>query len=101
MALLDLYRNPGRSARGYVLDIQADLLSSLATRVVVPLMPETDLGAAASDLNPVFTIDGERYVMLTQALAAVPKRELRQPVASLLDQHHVVLHAIDILLSGV
>ena len=30
---------PGRGKRGYVLDVQADLLSQLATRVVVPLLP--------------------------------------------------------------
>jgi len=39
--------------------------------------------------------------MLTQAIATVPKRELRDCVASLRDHHDVVLRALDILLTGV
>ena len=37
MARFDVYRNPEGS--GYLLDVQADLLSDLNTRVVVPLIP--------------------------------------------------------------
>jgi hypothetical protein len=44
----------GRARRGYVVDVQANLLSGLATRVVVPLMKEGTLRSVAAVLNPVF-----------------------------------------------
>ena len=100
MARLGIYPNPGRSVRGYVVDIQADLLSGLETRVVIALMPEDVVPIAASGLNPVFDVEGRRYVLMTQAVATVPRRELRGAVASLNGQRDVVLAAIDFLISG-
>jgi toxin CcdB len=101
MSRLDVYRSPGKSGRFYVLDIQADLLAELTTRVVVPLIPVGAVRKIAADLNPVFEVEGQRHVMLTQAVATVPKRELRQVVVSLHEHHHMVLRAIDVLLTGV
>jgi toxin CcdB len=101
MARLDVYPTPGRAARGYVLDVQADLLSVLGTRTVVPLLPEGDVPAVIRDLNPVFEIGGKRHAMLTQAIATVRKRELRHSVASLLQHHDVVLRALDVPLTGI
>ena len=100
MARLDVYPMPGRSGRGYVVDIQADLLSGLETRVVIPLLPEGVAPMAASGLNPVFEVEGRRHVLMTQAVATVPRRELRGAVASLNGQHDIVLAAIDFLISG-
>lgn len=100
MSRLDVYPAPGRNGRGYVLDVQADLLSHLFTRAVVPLVPEAEVRAAMADLNPVFEIEGQRHVMVTQAIATVPHRELKRPVASLEAHHDSVLRALDILLLG-
>jgi toxin CcdB len=44
MARFDVHENPSRRSRArvvYLLDIQADMLSDLATRLVVPLVPKT------------------------------------------------------------
>jgi toxin CcdB len=101
MAHLDVYPMPGGARRGYVVDVQANLLSGLATRVVVPLMKEGAVRSVAAGLNPVFSIKGQRHVMLTQALAAVPCRELREVAGSLQDQRETVLRALDLLLTGV
>lgn len=38
MARYDVYSNPGG---GYVLDVQADLLNELKTRIVIPLIIKT------------------------------------------------------------
>jgi toxin CcdB len=100
MARLDVYPAPGRVAPGFVVDVQSDLLSDLATRVVVPLLPETEIRAAVTRLNPRFEIDGQRHVLIVQSIATVPRRELRGAVASLKDQHDSVLAAIDFLLTG-
>jgi toxin CcdB len=39
MGRFDVYATPGQDGTGYVLDVQADLLQDLTTRVVVPLLP--------------------------------------------------------------
>jgi toxin CcdB len=101
MARLDVYRGPGRSSRIYVVDVQADLLADLTTRVVVPLIPEAAVRKVAANLNPIFAIEGQPHVMVTQAVATVPRRELRQVVTSLNEHHDTVLRALDVLLTGV
>ena len=54
----------------------------------------------AAGLSPVFSIKGQRHVMLTQTLAAVPSPELREVALSLRDQRETVLRALDLLLTG-
>jgi len=93
MARLDVHPMPGAAPVSYVLNVQADLLSHLATRTVVPLKP-------ISDLNPIFEIEGKRHVMVTQAIASIPRRELKRTVASLAQDHDRVTRALDTLLVG-
>ncbi|MBV9654140.1 MAG: CcdB family protein [Acetobacteraceae bacterium] len=100
MARLDVHSMPSKAAAGFVLDVQADLLSHLATRAVVPLLPEEVAPKPIGELNPVFEIRGQRLVMLTQAIAAIPGRELKGIVASLANEHDRVTRALDILLVG-
>lgn len=84
-----------------VVDCQADLLAQLDSRFVAPLVPETNAPRVAARLNPIFDIDGKRYVLLTQAAAAVRARELGEVVASLADRSFDVTGALDVLISGV
>ena len=100
MARLDVYPMPGRNRRGYVLDVQASLLDHLATRVVVPLLLEADAPPPIKGLNPTFLVNGESCVMITQAVAAVSRKELRRATFSLDAHHDEVLRALDILLIG-
>lgn len=100
MARLDVHPMPGKGREGYVVDVQADLLSHLATRTVVPLLPEEAAPKPISELNPVFEIGGKRHVLVTQAIASIPGRELKRAVASLTEQHDRITRALDILLLG-
>ncbi len=55
-----------------MLDVQAELLSSLATRVVVPLVKRKRLGRALLPrLNPVVLIGDTEYAAVFQELAAI------------------------------
>ncbi|WP_417247559.1 CcdB family protein [Celeribacter sp.] len=99
MARFDIYPSPDRA--GYLLDVQADLMGGLNTRVVVPLMPVDAAPAPAKRLNPVLDIRSERYVMVTQFLSAVPAFILKTPVASLAQHDTEITGALDILLTGV
>ena len=100
MARLNVYPMPGKASEGYVLDVQANLLSHLTTRNVVPLLPEKHAPKPITDLNPTFRIGDAPYVMVTQAIATIPVRELKRPVASLVPEHDRVIRALDILLIG-
>jgi toxin CcdB len=95
----ELYRLSGVS--GYVMNVQADLMSMLATVVVVPLLPVEDVATLMARLNPVFEIDGKRYAMATQAIGAVPRGELGASVGKIEgDKHYVITQALDMLLTG-
>jgi toxin CcdB len=98
MARFDVYRNPNES--GYLLDVQADLLSQLSTTVVVPLYPLELAPTPAKRLNPSFEVEAHRVSMLTQFMAAVPRSELRHRVANLDREAADILGAIDFLHQG-
>jgi toxin CcdB len=100
MARLDVHARRDGGA-GYLLDVQADLLSGLATRFVVPLLPRDRAPVPAARLNPVFDINRTPHVMVTQFAAAVHVRELGDPVAALADAHDIVTAALDLLMTGV
>lgn len=99
MARFDIYPMPGRRS-GYLLDVQADLLDRLDTRVVVPLFPEKEAPPPIATLNPVLDIQGQRHVMVTQSIATLRRRDLGKAVLSLDDQHQRIMNALDMLLTG-
>ncbi len=98
MAKFDVFRR--RSGTGYLLDCQADLLSQLNTRFVVPLLPAREAPKPAARLNPLFELEGESCVMMTQFAAAVLVTELGEKILSLSDQDIVIINALDMLISG-
>ncbi len=98
MARFTVYRNP--DGNGYLLDLQADINGHFSTRVVAPLLPLRDIADYAKTLNPLFEIDGERVVMVTQGMAAVPLSILRHPVTSLEPMRAEIVAAIDLLFQG-
>ena len=98
MARFDVYESP--DGAGYVVDVQADLLDMLQTRVVVPLLPLADAPKPANRLNPVFVIEGHEHAMVTQYIATVPRSMLKTVVTDLRDDADRVIGAIDFVLSG-
>ena len=84
-----------------VIDCQANLLASLDSRFVVPLVRISEAPKAAQRLNPVFDIAGADFLMLTQAAAAVERRELGPIIVSLIDSSFEITGALDVLISGV
>ena len=100
MGRFGVYPTPTQGGTGYVLDVQADLLAELDTRVVVPLLPPDLAPKPARDLNPVFDINGQLHVMLTQFLAAVPAKDLSKQVSSLDVHRDDIVRALDVWLIG-
>jgi len=104
MAQFDVYLNPNtatRKAIPFLLDVQADLLDTLVTRVVVPLILAEEMGLAAKRLNPQFKVKGASVVMSTAELAGVPNRSLGDKVASLKNKRDEIIAALDLLFTGI
>jgi len=100
MARFDVYANPSAAERRltpYFLDVQNDYIDELDTRVVIPLRRETAFGPRARDLHPLLQVNGDAVVADTAALGAVPRAELRKPVANLRDAREPVQAALDTL----
>ncbi|MGH8728562.1 MAG: CcdB family protein [Burkholderiales bacterium] len=104
MAQFSVHRNANpktSKAVPYLLDVQSDLLESLVTRVVVPLILAKQFGLAAKKLNPSFEIDGEAVSMSTAEIAGVPVKALGEQVCSLGDWRDDIVAALDLLFYGI
>ncbi len=91
---------PDPAGNGFLINVQADAMSHFNTRVVIPLLPMETAPIPAKTLNPLFEIDGKQYSMVTQYMAAVPVKELKNAVFSVSDRHNDIVSAIDLLLQG-
>lgn len=100
MAQFDIYKNNNTQSASefpYLLDIQADILSSLDTRVVIPLKENVK---AIQHLNPNFIIEQKPYILLTQELAGVHKSALGEKCGSLKEHRSEIIAALDFMVSG-
>ncbi|WP_445505339.1 CcdB family protein [Microvirga sp. G4-2] len=98
MAQFDVYAGVGRT-KGYVVDLQSDLLDRLAVRVVAPMVL-VDKATIISGLTPLVRFKGADYLLLTYQLASIPVRELQRPVGSLSADQDAIKRALDILFLG-
>lgn len=104
MAQFDVYTNPNpetRRAIPYLLDVQADLLSNLATRVVIPLYAVSSMNKAAKHLNPRFSIKRATVIMSTAELSGVMLNSLGDNVCSLKEHRNDIIAALDFLITGI
>lgn len=104
MAQFHVYRNLDRSSRQrfpFLLDVQSDLLESLATRVVVPLGETDAKRPAVARLMPIFEVEGRPVVMRTSEIAGIARKAVGEHVASLAERRHEIVAALDVLVSGV
>lgn len=99
MARFDVHRAPGR-ASAFLLDVQSDLLDHLQTRIVIPLLAPDRVPPTMAELHPRFVVQGESFVLATQLLAAIPRRELGPAVANLAADRDTITRALDLLLTG-
>ena len=101
----DVFENPSPRLRDiypYVVDVQSDLLSALATRMVVPLaittLPAKDLPRR---LCPTFTVNGQTLMLVPFEAAPLDKRLLKTRVESLWAQSTDIIAGMDAVLSGI
>lgn len=101
MPQFDVFKNPRGGVYPFLLDVQTDLLESLATRIVVPLIAVKKYGKPITRLHPTATIANTEYVLKFHDLAAVPASVLVKPVASLVHRRAEIVAALDLLFTGV
>ena len=101
----DVYDNPSPRMRDqypYVVDVQSDLLGSLATRMVVPLALTT---LAAHDLPrqlcPVIAVKGKNLMLVAFEAAPLGRRLLKNKLASVKHRASDIIAAMDAVVSGV
>jgi toxin CcdB len=94
-------RNPQtRQSFPYVIVLQSDRVAPVGSMIVAPL--ERSGGALArSRIHPAVEIDGARYVILSERLAAVRLATLGRVVASGADSRYDITRALDMLFTGV
>lgn len=98
MARFDVYRH----RHALLLDVQADSLPYLKSRLVVPMYPvDTAPRPLIGVLNPVLRFAGADLAMLTQYPAAIPERDLGTVLGSLAPEEYAIGRALDMLLTGI
>ena len=97
MAQFDLYRT---AENDLIVDCQAEAWSAYNTRFVAPLFPLDDKLPRVDRLNPIFEIEDERMVLMTEFAATVSTRELRRTGISLADHDLTIKSALDMLVQG-
>ncbi len=101
MARFDIYKHDS-AAVSLVLDVQANLLSDLHTRVVVPLVLEAKAKKEPlPKLKPVIKVKGKNYIVMTTDIAAVRTKDLGAIVGNVEDAYRqVITTALDFLYQG-
>lgn len=82
------------------LDLQANILSDLPSRIMAPLYPVRDMSWSITRLNPRFLIEGEAHVVATQRMAAIHVSEISENIADLSEFQDTIIAAPDFLFQG-
>ena len=104
MAQFDIHANANPRTRAtvpYLLDVQSDLLTPLATRVVIPLLRVDSSSQPVEKLNPVVEHDGQKLMLSTAEMAGVPLSALGERIASLAEDRDQITAAVDFLVCGI
>lgn len=83
-----------------VVNLQADLLDFLQTRLVAPLETLDKSPTPAKHLNPVFELDDGQFVLLIQSIAAVPVALLGHSIGDLSNEQDKITRALDMVFQG-
>jgi toxin CcdB len=82
------------------IDLQANILSDLPSRIMPPLYPVKDMSWSIARLNSRFAIEREADVVATQRMAAIHVSEIGENVADLSEFQDTIVAATDFLFSG-
>jgi toxin CcdB len=105
MDQFDVYENSNAKTKKlypYLVDIQHAVISELSTRIVIPLGDYLQLEKVVmSRLSPEINFNGQRLVLLTPQLSAVPIGILKTQVGSLKNFRDEIIASLDFAITGV
>ncbi|TAK62247.1 CcdB family protein [Methylobacter sp.] len=105
MAQFDVYENNNPKSKKlfpFLLDVQNDLLSNLATTVVIPMCLASETKSMEMPgLIPSLAINGEHYLLLTPQLAGIYRKELGNALTDLSSYRDDIIAALDFLITGI
>lgn len=105
MRQFDVYTNPSKTTRKaypFIVDIQSDIISDLATRIVVPLGRKSDFkGEQLKRLTPIIEYEGEELLLLVPQVASIPTKVLKNPIGSLSHLRDDIVAALDFVITGI
>ncbi|EGG99322.1 CcdB-like toxin protein [gamma proteobacterium IMCC2047] len=105
MAQFDVYENPSKSTRRaypYILELQNDVISELATRIVVPLADMAVMGNEAfKGLTPRVSYEGTELLILIPQIASMSTKSLKNPIGSLSHLREEIIASLDFAITGV
>lgn len=99
----DVYRSTdavSKSGISYLVDLQADLLEHLQTRVVAPLISLNNI-RPIDEINPVVSLNGNPFVVSIAEVAGVSIENLGEKVGSLAHYRNEIVAAVDFLFTGI
>ena len=100
MAQFDVYKNENELTNQkvpYLLDVQNDILDSINTRVVIPLVKDKN---DFKGLTKEFVIKNQKVYLTTSQMGAVHKNELKTKITTLINQKEEIKTSIDFLIYG-
>ena len=105
MAQFDVYINPSRATRKaypFLLDVQSPMISEITTRIVLPLGKLQNFkNEYMKILTPVIEYKGEKLILVTPQISAVPSKILKEPMGSLKDFRDEIIAALDFAITGI
>ena len=99
---IHLYGRAGSPVR-YVVDLQADLLEPMATRVVAPLYLRAPEQRLLKGLNPEIVVPGDDgvFYLSVPELSAIRRSVLGERVGNLEARRADIIAALDLLFMGI
>lgn len=100
MAQFDVYKNENDQTNQrvpYLLDIQNDILDSINTRIVIPLVKDKN---DFKGLTKEFIIENQKVYLTTSQMGAIHKNELKTKITTLQNQKEEIKNSIDFLIYG-
>lgn len=105
MRQFDVYANPSKATRKaypFIVDIQSNVISEIATRIVIPLGRKADFrNEGMKGLTPEITYEGEDLLLLIPQIASMPTKALRDPIGSLSHLRDEIISALDFAITGI
>jgi toxin CcdB len=104
MAQFNVYINTNTETKDnypYLIDIQNQILDTLETRLVVPLMLVSKYKKKViKEIMPIVDINKKEYVVLVPLMASIHKKNIGQIVADVGSKRQDIIYSLDFLITG-